>query len=121
MGADEGLFQLLLLTFEHAQRPKAPIIPSTVVKMKPVGSYLFPGYKNFAITPATNPIMMVQRILIASSLLSALRRWALGLRYARWDGFMTRLTTMAAMPASTALAIGDFRMSMIGLDPGACS
>jgi len=32
----------------------------------------------------------------------------------------TRLTTMAAMPASTALAIGDDRMSMIGLDTDAC-
>ena len=32
----------------------------------------------------------------------------------------TRLTTMAAMPASTALAIGDERMSVIGLDPDAC-
>jgi hypothetical protein len=47
--------------------------------------------------------------------------WELGPRYALWDGFMTRLTTMAAMPASTALAIGDFRMSVIGLDPDACS
>ena len=26
----------------------------------PVGSYLFPGYRNFAITPATNPIIVVQ-------------------------------------------------------------
>jgi len=32
----------------------------------------------------------------------------------------TRLTTIAAMPASTALAIGDDRMSVIGLDPDAC-
>jgi hypothetical protein len=32
-----------------------------------VGSYLFPGYKNFAITPATNPIIIVQRMLIAFS------------------------------------------------------
>src|SRR5262245_17523982 len=32
----------------------------------------------------------------------------------------TRLTTMAAMPASTALAIGDDRMSVIGLDADAC-
>ena len=31
-----------------------------------------------------------------------------------------RLTTMAAMPASTALAIGDDRMSVIGLDADAC-
>ena len=30
-----------------------------------------------------------------------------------------RLTTMAAMPASTALAIGDVSMSVMGLDPGA--
>ena len=29
------------------------------------------------------------------------------------------LTTMAAMPASTALAIGDDSMSVIGFDPGA--
>jgi hypothetical protein len=55
---------------------KAPIIPSTVVKMNPVGSYLFPGYKNFAMTPATKPIMMVQIILIAISLRSALGRAA---------------------------------------------
>jgi hypothetical protein len=33
---------------------------------------------------------------------------------------MTRLTTTAAMPASTALASGDDSMSVIGLDP-ACS
>jgi hypothetical protein len=47
--------------------------------------------------------------------------WELGPRYALLDGPMTRLTTMAAMPASTALAIGDVRMSVIGLDPDACS
>ena len=33
---------------------------------------------------------------------------------------LMRLTTVAAMPASTALACGDFSMSMIGFDPGAC-
>ena len=33
---------------------------------------------------------------------------------------VTRLTTIAAMPASTALACGDDIMSMIGFDPGAC-
>src|SRR6266576_3066929 len=47
--------------------------------------------------------------------------WELGPRYALWDGPMTRLTTMAAMPASTALAIGDVWMPVIGLDPDACS
>jgi|EndMetStandDraft_8_1072994.scaffolds.fasta_scaffold23556_2 hypothetical protein len=41
---------------------------------------------------------------------------ALGPRYLP----TTRLTTMAAMPASTALAIGDDRMSVIGLEPDAC-
>ncbi len=41
---------------------------------------------------------------------------ALGPRYLP----TTRLTTIAAMPASTALAIGDDRMSVIGLDPDAC-
>jgi hypothetical protein len=41
-------------------------------------------------------------------------------RYDLWDGPMTFLTTMAAMPASTALAIGDVRMSVMGLDPDAC-
>jgi len=46
----------------------------------------------------------------------ALFALALGPRYLP----TTRLTTMAAMPASTALAIGDDRMSMIGLDPDAC-
>src|SRR5262245_9192589 len=34
---------------------------------------------------------------------------------------ITRLTTMAAMPASTALACGDPRMSMIGFDRCGCS
>jgi hypothetical protein len=33
---------------------------------------------------------------------------------------MTRLTTIDAMPASTAFAIGDDRISMIGFDPDAC-
>ena len=33
---------------------------------------------------------------------------------------LTRLTTLAAMPASTALACGDFSMSIIGFDPCAC-
>ena len=43
------------------------------------------------------------------------------MRYAvRDEPCMTRLTTMAAMPASTALAIGDDSMSVIGLDPDAC-
>ena len=41
---------------------------------------------------------------------------ALGPRYLP----TTRLTTIAAMPASTALAIGDDRMLMIGLDADAC-
>src|SRR5215472_13206541 len=50
---------------------KAPTIPSTVVQINPVGSYLFPGYRNFAITPAT-PIMIVQMIPIATSLMFAL-------------------------------------------------
>jgi len=34
---------------------------------------------------------------------------------------MTRLTTTAVMPASTALAIGDDSMSVIGFDADACS
>ena len=46
----------------------------------------------------------------------ALFALALGPRYLP----TTRLTTMAAMPASTALAIGDDRISVIGLDPDAC-
>ena len=33
-----------------------------------------------------------------------------GLHYVVWDGPMTRLTTIVAMPASTALASGDVRM-----------
>ena len=33
---------------------------------------------------------------------------------------VARLTTVAAMPASTALACGDFSMLMIGFDAGAC-
>ena len=48
-------------------------------------------------------------------------RQELGPRYALWDGPITPFTTMAAMPASTALAIGDVRMSVIGLDSDACS
>ena len=44
------------------------------------------------------------------------------MRYAaRDDPCMTRLTTMAAMPASTALACGDASMSMMGFDGCACS
>ena len=42
---------------------------------------------------------------------------ALGPRYL---AAVTRLTTIDAMPASTALAIGDDRISMIGLEPDAC-
>jgi hypothetical protein len=38
-----------------------------------------------------------------------------------WDEPIMRLTAMAAMPASTALAIGDDSMSLIGFDPDACS
>jgi hypothetical protein len=34
---------------------------------------------------------------------------------------MTRLANLAAMPASTAFAIGDASISAIGLDAGACS
>ena len=41
-------------------------------------------------------------------------------RYVFCDGPTTRLTTMVAMPASTAFASGDLRMSIIGLDPDAC-
>src|SRR6478735_1497093 len=45
-----------------------------------------------------------------------------GIHYAVRDApCMTRLTTMAAMPASTALACGDPSMSMIGFDRCACS
>jgi hypothetical protein len=44
------------------------------------------------------------------------------MRYAvRDEPCMTRLTTMAAMPASTAFACGDASMSMIGFDGWACS
>ena len=40
------------------------------------------------------------------------------MRYAvRDEPCMTRLATMAAMPASTALACGDASMSAIGFDP----
>ena len=38
----------------------------------------------------------------------------------RGEPCVTRFTTIAAMPASTALACGDDSMSMIGFDPGAC-
>ena len=44
------------------------------------------------------------------------------MRYAvRDEPCMTRLTTMAAIPASTAFACGDASMSMIGFDDWACS
>jgi hypothetical protein len=36
--------------------------------------------------------------------------------YVDRDAAMTRLTTMAAMPASTAFATGDRSMSITGLD-----
>src|SRR5690242_12556043 len=36
-------------------------MPSSVVRMKPAGSFE-PGCRNFAITPATKPMMMSQRI-----------------------------------------------------------
>jgi len=38
---------------------KAPTIPRMVVRMKPDGS-LGPGWRNFAIKPATNPMIIVQ-------------------------------------------------------------
>jgi hypothetical protein len=41
--------------------------------------------------------------------------------HAAWDCPMARLITIAAIPASTALAAGDFNMSMIGLDADPCS
>src|SRR5947208_1803078 len=40
-----------------------PTMPRTVVMMKPDGS-LSPGMMNFATRPATNPMMMVQIMLI---------------------------------------------------------
>jgi hypothetical protein len=44
------------------------------------------------------------------------------MRYAvREEPCMTRFTTIAAMPASTAFACGDASMSMIGFDGCACS
>src|SRR5258705_10389458 len=43
----------------------APTMPRMVVMMKPDGS-LFPGMMNFATTPARNPMMMVQMMLIGS-------------------------------------------------------
>ena len=57
-----------------------------------------------------------RRVGMARVFFLALFAPALGPRYLP----TTRLTTMAAMPASTALAIGDDRMSVIGLDPDAC-
>ena len=60
--------------------------------------------------------------------LAAARRGCSGLLRASRMGYavrdepcMTRLTTMAAMPASTAFACGDASMSMIGFDGCACS
>ena len=47
--------------------------------------------------------------------------WASRMRYAvRDEPCMTRLATMAVIPASTALAAGDPSMSVIGFDPCAC-
>ena len=48
------------------------------------------------------------------------RLFAVVPRYTVRDCPMTRLTTIAAMPASTALAIGDVKMSVIALEPDAC-
>ena len=43
------------------------------------------------------------------------------MRYAvRDEPCVTRLTTVAVMPASTALACGDFSRSVSGFDPGTC-
>jgi hypothetical protein len=42
----------------------APTIPRIVVRIKPDGSF-FPGVMNFAITPAMNPMMIVQMMLMA--------------------------------------------------------
>src|SRR5262245_4843929 len=38
-------------------------MPRAVVRMKPWGSYVLPGVRNLAITPATKSIRMVQRRL----------------------------------------------------------
>src|SRR3954471_2542714 len=54
---------------------KAPTIPRMVVRMNPVGS-LSPGMMNLAMTPATKPMMMVQRIPIRKFL--SVRDAALG-------------------------------------------
>ena len=62
---------------------KAPMMPSTVVRMKPDGS-LSPGMISYAITPATKPMMIVQMIPMADCLL--LRQ-----RVARWDGCCGKL------------------------------
>ena len=40
---------------------KAPTMPRIVVRMNPLGSF-FPGVMNFAITPATKPMIIVQMI-----------------------------------------------------------
>ena len=48
-----------------------------------------------------------------------LRSYAPARPHALLDEPIMFLTTMAAMPASTALAIGDDSMSVIGFDPGA--
>jgi hypothetical protein len=44
----------------------APTIPRIVVRVNPDGSFL-PGVTNFAITPAMNPMMIVQMMCMASS------------------------------------------------------
>jgi DNA-binding transcriptional regulator YhcF (GntR family) len=41
------------------------MMPKIVVNMKPEGSFL-PGMRNLAMTPAINPMMMVQRMLIVN-------------------------------------------------------
>src|SRR5215203_3905255 len=38
-------------------------MPKMVVRIKPAGSFL-PGMRNFAITPATNPMTIVQMMLM---------------------------------------------------------
>src|SRR5262249_5891678 len=45
----------------------APTMPRIVVNTKPLGSLVLPGMMNLAITPATNPMTIVQMIPMACS------------------------------------------------------
>ena len=96
---------------KHSRRATTIVYPDEFVRALGAGRRL-PTKSSVASTMGR----MARRCVRARVFFLAFFALALGPRYLP----TTRLTTMAAMPASTALAIGDDRMSVIGLDPDAC-